>query len=268
MTRNGLRRRVARAERDAGRTDLQFPVAEQTTSTSDAGILAGEMAAAFGQLIDGLKEHYKASALEATAKADELCADADAFQRALHCPPDQVSWIDLLNLEESDPALALRRWEEVKGEARAELRSGHRAARALESYGNGCWGRAQFLAVRAELVEAWRPRDAQELQLIDQMAQFQTLMERWQGTVNAYTEIMGTNGAARYKRDVELPRVRDAEAVEGAARMVERFQRLYLRALQALQALQVRRRAVPPVVIGRAEQVNVAAQQINVGGRG
>jgi hypothetical protein len=240
-------------------------LADQTTSTADAGILAGEMAAAFGQLIDGLKEHYKASALEATAKADELCSDADGFQRALHCPPDQVSWLDLLNLEESDPALALRRWEEVKAEARAELRSGHRAARALESYDKCCWGRAQFLAVRAELIAAWRPRDAQELQLIDQMAQFQALLERWQGTVNAYTGIMGTNGAGRSKREVDLPRVRDAEAVEGAARMVERFQGLYLRALKALQ---VRRRAGPPVVIRRAGQVNVAAQQINVGGGG
>jgi hypothetical protein len=59
-----------------------------------------------------------------------------------------------------------------------------------------------------------------------------------------------------------MPRVRDAEAVELAAAMVERFHRLYLRALKALQD---RRRAGLPVVIRCAGQVNVAAQQINVG---
>jgi hypothetical protein len=45
--------------------------------------------------------------------------------------------------------------------------------------------------------------------------------------------------------------------------MVERMQRLYLRALKALQD---RRRAGPAVVVRRAGQVNVEAQQINVGG--
>jgi hypothetical protein len=38
--------------------------------------------------------------------------------------------------------------------------------------------------------------------------------------------------------------------------------------LRALKALHDRRRAGTPVVIRRAGQVNVAAQQINVGGGG
>jgi hypothetical protein len=264
MNRNGLRRRLARAEADAGRTDPQFPVVEQTAASGDAGVLAGEIAAAFGGLIDQYQEHFKLSAQAAAARAVEPVPDRP--QRAMQRPPDQVSWIDLLVLEKSDPALALRRWEEVKRAAREELRSGHRAARVLESYSNHCWGRAQLLAVRAELIDAWRPRDAQELLLIDQMAQFQTLMERWQQTLTAYAMISGAERrAGRDAGDFQPPRVRDAEAVEGAAAMVERMQRLYLRALKALQD---RRRAGPPVVVRRAGQVNVAAQQINVGFRG
>jgi hypothetical protein len=256
---------LCRAENDADRTDVQLPPAEQDAPAAEAGALAAELVAAFGRLVDDYGKHFKVSAQEAAAKADEICSDPDRAWRVMTCPPDQVSWTDLYALEQSDPALALRRWEQVKDEARAELRSGHRAARVLEDHGNTCWGRAQFLAVRAELVEAWRPRDGQELQLIDQMAQFQTLMEWWQGTVNAYASIMGTGGVRRLNENLMHPRVRDAEAVELAARMVERFQGLYLRALKALQD---RRRTGPPVVIRRAGQVNVAAQQINVGGSG
>jgi hypothetical protein len=101
------------------------------------------------------------------------------LERALHGPPDQVTWWALEAVARDAPEQALGRWEEVKQAAREELRSGHRAARALEGYGGSCWGRAQFLAVRAELAGAWRPRNQQEQQLIDQLCQFQVLMERW-----------------------------------------------------------------------------------------
>jgi hypothetical protein len=111
-----------------------------------------------------------------------------------------VTYLDLFILENSDPALSLRRWQDVQEEAQAELRSGHRAARTIESDAGGCWGRAQFLALRAELVEAWRPRDAQELQFLDQAAQFQTLMERWQKTLTTYTGLVGAGGEGRQKR--------------------------------------------------------------------
>jgi hypothetical protein len=41
--------------------------------------------------------------------------------------------------------------------------------------------------VRDGLIEALRPRDDQERLLIDQMAQFQTLMSRWQKVLVART---------------------------------------------------------------------------------
>jgi hypothetical protein len=252
-----------RAESRAGQTDLQIPVMEQSAVGDEVGVLACEVAAAFGQLSESYRQYFKVSAQEAAARASEHGSTPDGLQSAMQCPPEQVSYVDLFVLEKSDPALALRRWEQVKEEARRELRSGHRAARALEGTNNYCWDRAQFLALRAELVEAWTPRDAQELQLIDHMAQFQTLVEYWQRALTGWAEIMGGT-PARHKRDGELPRVRDAEAVEAAGVMVERFHTLYLRALKALQD---RRRAAPPVVVRRAGQVNVATHQINIGGR-
>jgi hypothetical protein len=236
---------------------------EHNSVSEEVGVLASEIAAEFRRMIEGFQQLFNVSAQEAATKANDLGSNPDALKWAMQCPPDQVSWTSLFVLEQSDPALAIRRWEEVKDHARAELRSGHRAARTLEGADSYCWGRAQFLALRAELVEAWGPRDAQELLLVDQIAQFQMLLEWWLRAVAVWTEIMGTK-PERHKRDIEMPRVRDAEAVEAAAVLVERFQRLYLRALKALQD---RRRAGPPVVIRRAGQVNVAAHQINVGGR-
>jgi hypothetical protein len=59
----------------------------------------------------------------------------------------------------------------------------------------------------------------------------------------------------------EALRLSEAEALGRAAAEVERLHRLYLRTLKALQEL---RRARPPVIVGRAEQVSIGQQQVNV----
>jgi hypothetical protein len=179
----------------------------------------------------------------------------------LKCPPDELNWHSLVALYQRDPECAIRRWREVIEAARRERRSGHHGARVVEGYCGHSWERAQFLALRVELVEAWRPRDAQEWLLIDKVAQFQTAMERWQHTLAAYTYLWGGKGRGRQKDEPELPRVSIAEAVNQAAAMVERMHRLYMGTMKALQD---RRRRGPPVVVRRAGQVNVGAQQVNV----
>ncbi len=177
-----------------------------------------------------------------------------------------MSWFDLDTVARHDPEEARERWEQVKRAARLEVRDGHRAARALEGSdvrsGRGCWERARFLAVRAELADAWRPRDALEQQLIDQLAQWQTLLWQWQETVRAYMQMasLGVKQALREGGPGEPPRLSVAEALDQAEAMVERCHRLYLRTLGALQDL--RRR--PPVVVRRAGQVNIAGQQVNL----
>jgi hypothetical protein len=54
--------------------------------------------------------------------------------------------------------------------------------------------------------------------------------------------------------------VEDAEALEQAAGMVEWFQAMFLRTLEALREL----RRTPGVVVQNAGQVNVGGQQVNV----
>jgi hypothetical protein len=53
------------------------------------------------------------------------------------------------------------------------------------------------------------------------------------------------------------------KAVEQAAAMVDRFNRIFLRTLRALRDL---RRYSPTVVVQNAEQVNVGRRQVNVTG--
>jgi hypothetical protein len=227
---------------------------------AEVGDLARELSAAFGVMVAAYREHFKLSAQEAIDRtSDNAPAYLDA---AMTGPPDQVTWLQLHNLSEHDPDKGLRRWEEVKRAARDEVRSGHRAARAVEGFDGSCWERAQFLALRAELSEAWRPRDQLEQHLIDQLAQFQVMMERSQQTLTAYTALaaQGWKRAAK-GQSFEPPRLSDAEAIDRSAALVERFQRLSLRALKALQD---QRRLRSRGAGRRTAQVNLGCQQINV----
>ena len=54
---------------------------------------------------------------------------------------------------------------------------------------------------------------------------------------------------------------RHAEAIEEAATMVDRWNRLFLRTLRQLRDL---RRYTPSVVVGNVSQLNIAQQQMNV----
>ena len=240
---------------------------EPAGPSGDAGELAAEIDASFRRTVRFNREVFKLSVQEAVARAEERHPEYE--ERLLKSPPNELEWPGLRVLSDRDPDLALRCWEEVKQAARDERRSGHRGARVAGR--DSCWERAQYIAMHGELTEAWRPRDGQERLLIDQLAQFQTATERWQETLAGYTNIWSRTlrgGKVRGRRrdedePSELPRVFVAEAVEQAASMVERMHRLYL---QTLKALQDRRRGAA-VVVRRAGQVNVGAQQVNGCGR-
>jgi hypothetical protein len=145
----------------------------------EAASLARELAAAYRTSVDYHKRRMGLPAAEAVAKAEEPMPEG-YHERVLAGPADQVSWSDLEMLTRKDPDLAASRWERMVQEARDELRSGHRAARAMEGYTSDAWQRARFLAIREDLAEEWRPRNGIERQLIDAMAQAQTAAYFWQ----------------------------------------------------------------------------------------
>jgi hypothetical protein len=189
--------------------------------------------------------------------------DPTYLQILLTRPPDQASWRDLQTLAERDPGLALKFWDDMREAARWELRSKQRAGKALEGYAASPWDRAQFLALCQELADGWQPRNGIERQLLDNLAVAQTALLTWLSRL--------ANWSTRpMKKDMsegagwEPPRLTEAEAVEEAMGMVERFQKIFTRTLRALCDL---RRRPLAVVVQQAGQVNIAEQQVNVAGQ-
>jgi hypothetical protein len=253
-----------RLARRLDRVEGALAVVRRPTEPEDeARELAAEVAKSFREMVGHYRQHYKLSDEEARAKASE-CPDP-LYDHALGCPADQVSWFALDALAQRDPDRAAARWEEVKRAARGEVASGHRAARSLEGGESRCWSRARFIAVRSELSAAWRPRNAAEQHLVDQLAQWQVLQWQCLESYTAYDEVTATR--ARRTGPDGTPGLRlqsDADRLEQAAAMTERFHRLYLRTLRALQAM----RRLPPVVVRAAGQVNIGHQQVNIAGAG
>jgi hypothetical protein len=259
MNRTQLKRRLSRVE-----GALAVPPAAGDAACEVADI-ADELGQAFGLMVDHYRRHYGHSPDEARAQA---AGSPDQYlDRALTCPPSQLSWFELEAIARRDPARAMERWEEVKRAARAEVTSGHRAARVAEGCDSNCWSRARFLAVRTELAAAWRPRNAAEQHLIDQLAQWQTLTWHWLAAVTAYTELAASSRRCRICRPDGHngpALLSDADAVDRATKLAETFHALYLKTLRALRDL----RRQPPVVVRAAGQVNIGHQQVNVGGAG
>jgi hypothetical protein len=115
--------------------------------------------------------------------------------------------------------------------------------------------------LRAELADCLQPTTGIERQLIDTMAQAQTAHLHW-------LELSMLRASRQCVSDKELreegrwqaPRVTDAEAVDQAAMMVDRFNKIFLRTLRAFRDL---RRYSPSIVINNAKQVNVGGHQLN-----
>jgi hypothetical protein len=235
------------------------------TDTQEAGSLARALVSAYRSRLDFHKREYLRSAPEALTRAEEDI-EPDLRQRALEGPCEDTSWDDLQRLYEENPVLMLMRWQEMKQQALEELQNGHQAACTVEGFNSTPWRRAQFLAVHEELTVDWQPRDGVERLLINTLAQSYTAMMRWLEILSHYE----TARCGRERQQVDrigewdTPRVTEHQAVEQAAAMVDRFNKLMVRTLRAMRDL---RRYNPTVVVQNAGQVNVAQQQVNVNGR-
>jgi hypothetical protein len=239
-------------------------VAAPATSAPDGeeiATLARELSSRYRSLVTYYKETCGLSAQEAVART-EAPAGPEYVQQIMQGPADEVSWDGLEYVLRTDPAQALQIWEWIKREARNELRSGHRAAKAVESYTSCTWERAEFMALRLDLVDAWQPRNGVERQLIDTMALAQTLMLQWSKKLSLYSTCDMVEREKEFGQPCWIPpNVSQAQATEQAAAMVDRFNRILLRTLRALRDL---RRYTPAVIVRNAGQVNVGGQQVNV----
>jgi hypothetical protein len=180
----------------------------------------------------------------------------------LESPLKRIKWDHLDHLAETDPRKAAETWDGIKREALEELRCGHRAAMAMQASQPGPWERAQFLAIRQELGEEWQPRNGIERQLIDAMAISQGGFFEWAEAIARWTSLESVSQHKLAEDGLwQAPRIKDAEAIERAASMMDRFNKIFLRSLRALRDL---RRYSRPVIVQNAGQVNVGGQQVNV----
>src|SRR5262245_62271212 len=103
--------------------------ADGPAGAAEVRVLAREMAAANRDRVARYKHELGLSSQEAAAKAEEPCS----LQRTWaieDCPPEQVTWGDLDELNRASPERALLRWEGIKRAALDELRCGDQEAAA------------------------------------------------------------------------------------------------------------------------------------------
>lgn len=206
----------------------------------------------------------------------------ELLDQMLRYPTHFISFIELMELSDYSPAAAQNMWELIKREAQTEFESGHRAAEVFEpaDYMIDAWNRASYLGLRESLCEEWQPRGGIELTMIDAIAQAWLQVQFWtkESVKRAKTEPRRENyqfyeWKQRNKRENQkqwqeghwdVPMVSEQQAIEHAAQMADRWQRMYFRAIRSLRDW---RRYTPQVTINNPQQVNIASdggQQINV----
>ena len=226
----------------------------------ETGVLAREVAHAFRSMLRFYEQSCKLSHEQALERMRE--GDPVYVERIIATAPEELTWFEIDFLAGHDPEKALQLWEQVKQAARDDLRSGHRMARAIELPNNRCWSRAEFLALREELLEGWKPANALERQLVETLAMAQAGYLQWQEKLTTWTALDCEEDQGRRDDGTwRPPRVGQAAAIEQASAMVDRFHRIMMRTLRALRDM---RRYGPKIVVQNAGQVNVGDQQVNV----
>ncbi|MBA3767320.1 MAG: hypothetical protein H0W99_10095 [Acidobacteria bacterium] len=136
---------------------------------------------------------------------------------------------------------------------------------------------ACFFGLRESFIAEWQPRGGVELSLIDMLAQAFLQYQYWVKQSVLRTETRAREEHPEYskwkanKKESgwlhgywDIPYVHEQAAVEHAAQMADRWNRIYMRTLRNLRDL---RRYSVPVTINNPQQVNIAAdggQQVNV----
>lgn len=182
-----------------------------------------------------------------------------ALEYIQQLPPDDVQWMHIRLLLQSNVDEAEAVIRRLKERADAELRNGDRAAEAV-ALTRTPMDQIRFQALLDDLYEAWQPRNGIERRLLEQMAMSHTQFLYWMMVHGARTS------HALLEKDEPLdrwqqPRVTDSKIIEKSAQLMEQHQRMFLKALRQLQDM---RRCGHSVVVQTARQVNVGAQQVNL----
>lgn len=175
-------------------------------------------------------------------------------ETTLQVPASHITWGQIHQLAQDSPQLAEQKWRAVQQAANEEISNGHRAARMNQTANATPMERARHLALSQEMRRNFEPRSGIEEILLENLVQAQAQYEHW---LTTYVRL-NSFGVQKPSDDVEAltpPRLSEAEAIEQAMTMIERWQRMFLRCLRALK--EWRRQ---PLIV--ANQVNIAEQQV------
>ncbi len=180
-----------------------------------------------------------------------------------HLTPADFSWIHVSEVWGHDEAAGRALWERIKQTARDELQEGKAGAFAIEGHDERPMRRAEYLAVWLALADGLRPANGAERLLIDGMAQALMMQRHWLQRM-VQTESLDTirRGERAYRDGYAPPRLSEADAVDRAVAMQDRFQRQFLRLMKCYR--DGRRLIGSMTVLGG--QVNVAEQQVVANG--
>lgn len=225
---------------------------------------------------------------DARARAYHACKDMDEakriYDKLMSYPLDNLDFNDLYEMWPVAPRIAEGIWERMKGEAGDKFESGHLATEAMfpVEYMRTAWNVASYLGIRESFVAEWQPRGGIELSLIDMLAQAFLQYQFWVKQSVTRSETRDRQVHPEYEkwqrhkdpkaRDLSgfldgywfRPFVSERSAIEHAAQMADRWNRIYMRTLRNLRDL---RRYSVPVTINNPQQVNIAAnggQQVNM----
>jgi hypothetical protein len=186
-------------------------------------------------------------------------SSAERAREVLERPLSQLDWPALHALAHIDPIAAASLWRALLDAARDELESSQLAAEAADAF-DAPQARARFLAVREAFSADLKPRGAVEQAIVDVMVHAHLEQLAWIKGYHVRNELRAEwvdtgSGVSR-----QSPSMSDAAARADAMDFFERFNRVFLRGVRALD--EHRRRA--PVFVQNAAQVNVGEQQVNM----
>ena len=269
-------------------TQTEVPI-DSLEAATEFGSLLREMQHAYLRRVAYFRSKMGGSLSleEARASAYHVCKDKEEAKRELDklrsYPLDIINFAEMLSLMTVSPRMAEAFWHEMKVNALMEFESGHLASKALVpvDYMRSAWNVACYLGIRTSLKREWQPRGGIELSLIDMMAQAFLQYQHW--VKESVTRSQTREREVHYdykewqrrKKPKEKaegfldgywyrPFVSEQSAIEHAAQMADRWNRIYMRTLRNLRDL---RRYSPQVIVNNAEQVNIATdggQQVNV----
>ena len=269
---------------------LPVPAIDDTT-TDLAAEIGGDLQRSLAQFMDHAVREWRTMLAQLDAKprpwvaagGRDDAADLIDFTRAAvtafermgregagkidHLSPAELGWYDLSAETARDDAAGSALWERVKQAARDDLACGRTGGVAIAGHQERPMGRAAYLAIRGALAGGLQPRNGMEWLLVDGMAEAWTMYLRWlkRHADTDSLEAYRVERDARARGEWQPPRMGDAEAVDRAALMADRFQRQFLRLMRAYRD---QRRLLGAVVVAAGGQLNVAERQLNLCGSG